>query len=665
MIDRGAILDERSVIVVPDPAVIPALVHHALSLVGDDYNISIGYPLRRTPVLGFLSSLMDLVETERDGKVETSEYFRFIQHPYVRNILLKGRVHTSRILFHMVEESIRTGEAGSFITLEEIEGRDSHVVAAARAMEDEAVTPEILRAHLRTVHHELIRPLLGVTSVGQCVQGCVRILTFVANQSTSRQHLFFRPYVEALIEALVHLSGSLLSAEHLQTPESVFRILRRYLGEEKVALPGTPVKGIQVLGLLETRNLKFDHVFVLGAVDDLIPGQSGRYTIVPDFARKQLGIPTLRDHDQTAAYHFHLLVSGAREVHFFFTESDGAGASRFVEKLLWNQEKTFAPPRNLISRISYRIDLPHSHPEAIRKAPGLQALLKTLRFSATALDTYLKCGLRFYYRYVLRLQERDEPVGDIDRAGLGRFVHAVLAQYYKPFVGKTINGSELDKNSLMRVVDALFLETFGKEEPGNQFLLKTQVRHQLENFLDNFEIPRLSIAPAEIVDVEKEISVHRDGVELWGRIDRIEKRGEEVQIYDFKTGGDRSKLKIRFGKLDRGDSSTWSEAIGSLQLPLYSMLYRGLPGAEKATLRPYYILLGRSKLDHEAMLPLFEDGTDASRFEGTLEEIVMGLVAEITDESKPFMPPERLDKQCPSCPFVRICGTEWVKKKRW
>jgi hypothetical protein len=570
-------------------------------------------------------------------------------------------------MLHVVEEAARSGQLASYFSLDELESRADLFSRAAAMVGGDEVTPEGLAEHLRSIHRELIAPLTGVTTVGMCAERCIDILLFIANRSTSRQHLFFRVYVDALLATLARISQSLIAGRTFEDPETIFRIVRRVLANERVPLPGTPIRGLQVLGLLETRNLKFDRVYVLGAVDELIPGHDGEATLIPAMIRRELGLPTRSDHDRIAAYHFDLLISGAREVFFFFSEHETEGASRFVEKRLWETERV-AGGRirdNLVRQIPYRITLSHSVPKPLAKTPALVAGLKAFRFSATALDTYLGCGLRFYYHHVLRLEEREESAGDIDPAGLGRFVHDVLARFYAPFLGKTIDGSELDHGFLTKTVDILFRERFGAEELGNQYLMKIRVKSQLDQFLSEYEIPRLSEWPVELVGLEQEINVRWQDFDLRGRIDRIERTGNTVYVRDFKTGGDGNRLRIHPGKIDRGDRSTWSGAIGSLQLPLYALLYRELARPEHPAILPSYILLGRNRLGRDAELPLYEKGGSHEDLSGLLEHVTLSLLREITDVAVPFSPAEELDKECPNCPFNSICGTAWIKKRPW
>jgi hypothetical protein len=289
--------------------------------------------------------------------------------------------------------------------------------------------------------------------------------------------------------------------------------------------------------------------------------------------------------------------------------------------------------------------------------------VKAISFSATALDLYLRCGIQFYYRYVLRLKEKEELESDVDRRESGYFVHKVLAEYYAPSVGRELLGKMLDPAALTRLVDEGFRNAFGEEEFGNKYLLKLQIKRHLSRFIREFEIPRLEDGLTRLLGVETQVSAGMNGYRFSGRIDRMEERKGTTFIYDYKTTGDKSKLVIRPHLLDLNDRSGWSKAIGSLQLPFYMLLASEGLGRDIATIAPSYLLLGKGSFDDATEVPLFDSPSDRGILYPQLEKVIFGLLGELTDVTKPFDPPVDLQEVCPYCPFTNLCGTEWVKKK--
>ena len=121
-LEAGAAPDEKTVIVLPSSETLFPLLHHGLSAIsGNDCNISLGYPLHRTPVFGFLNNLMELVNSMDENRIYARDYLKFVLHPYTKNIYYRGKSETTRILFHSVEEEILRHKAKTFVTLAEIE----------------------------------------------------------------------------------------------------------------------------------------------------------------------------------------------------------------------------------------------------------------------------------------------------------------------------------------------------------------------------------------------------------------------------------------------------------------------------------------------------------------------------------------------------------------
>jgi len=264
---------------------------------------------------------------------------------------------------------------------------------------------------------------------------------------------------------------------------------------------------------------------------------------------------------------------------------------------------------------------------------------------------------------VLRLEEKDEVAGDVDRLGLGNFLHGVLQEFFMPYVGKKIQSRDISARTIGEIVGKRFAEKFGGEEVGNKYLLKLQIEEQLKRYIAEHEIPRLEKEDTGLIALEQSCEVERHGHKFAGRIDRVERRGDKVFILDYKTGGDKRRFRINFGKLVRDDRSTWVDAIGSLQLPMYMLLYGS---SEHSGVPPVaaYVLLGRGDIGDDVEAPLFEEGEYSEERRALLEEIIFKLAGEIVDPDHPFEPPADLQEHCPTCPFTHLCGTEWVRGRR-
>lgn len=191
--------------------------------------------------------------------------------------------------------------------------------------------------------------------------------------------------------------------------------------------------------------------------------------------------------------------------------------------------------------------------------------------------------------------------------------------------------------------------------------LRKQIKNHLNELLKKYYIPLIKKEPVTILDNERDIRVSIDSFRLKGRLDSIEKRGGKTCVIDYKTGANPDYLKINFDKLKLDERESWSEAIGSLQLPFYLLLYSQFTGAEIKDLNGMFLLLGRSSISEKIELPLFENQEAEKIFE-MLKKIIFSLLREIVDSSSPFM--TSIDKKnvCPYCDFQYICGTQWIAK---
>ena len=665
-LEAGTTPDEKTVIVLPSSETLFPLLHHGLSAISENAcNISLGYPLHRTPVFGFLNNLMELVASMDENRIYARDYLKFVLHPYTKNIYYRGKSETTRILFHSVEEEILRHKAKTFVTLAEIEDNGTLFKEVIRKLpgDEEGITEKKLRAHLKAVHESTIGKFLSFENIGDFARKCIDILVYIFNGSTARLHPLFHPFAESFITSLDILPRSLMKDIAFTERSSYFIFFRKYIMNGHTPFIGTPLKGLQVLGFLETRNVKFDKVFVLDANEDILPDTGREETLLPFKVREILGLPTYRDRDKLTAYYFDSLLNGAKEAHLFFIKNDKAEPSRFVEKLLWEKQKKDKETSSLpyVRPIQYQVKLINKVPGPISKTCGMADFLRNYHYNATALNRYLKCPLQFYYATVLGLSPKDEITGDIERADLGSFVHNVLRHYFLNKRGRPLKAADLAVREMDSLVEDLFKKEYGKEPAGALYLLKRQVKRRMADIIRHYYIPLLEKNALTILAIEESIAAQVDGFHLKGRLDSVEQRGDKTVIVDFKTGASENNLRIDLEKLDITRRETWGKAIGSLQLPFYLMLYTEKKGRPIDEFNALFLLLGRSRISEDIELPLFDGPSPAEMFV-LLKGLIFRLLEEITDPDIPFSPAGEIKNACPNCDFKYICGTPWVVK---
>ena len=659
--------DSSTLIVLPSPETLFPLLRHCLSRFDpESYNVSLPYPLQRTPLYGFFNNLIEVVGSMDEQRVYIPAYVSFVLHPYVKNMRLGSSAEATRVLFHAMEEHLEKSRTRRFVTLEDLESdEDLFVDAAGRIAEDgKGPSAAVLRAHLVDIHLRTIGRFRSFQSVRDFAERCIELISWVHDQSTARDHPYFTPFSESFVQSLDAISRSLMAEKSFSDIQSYFTLLRNYLQSRHLSFPGTPLHGMQVLGGLETRSLQFEKVFVLDANEGVFPEAGSENTLLPFPVRQALGLSTYRDQEDIAAYHFECLAAGAKEMHLFYVNGADKERSRFVERLLWEQQRArgLSDERGLINAISYKVNLTNAPPAAISKTPEVAAWLSTIEYSATSLDAYLQCPLKFYYRTVLRLSPREDLSGEIELMEIGTFVHSVLFRYFQDKTGRPLSAEDADPAAMTPVVDALFVQRFGPADAGANRLLRDQVNRHLRDFLSGYLRPLVEKHRVEIKSLEHEARTQWRGFSLRGRLDLVEERDGTSFLVDYKTSANKAYYKTRLDHLVLEERVTWHRAIPTLQLPFYILLHAAETGKDPADIPAMFLLLGRNLMDAGIELPLFEDAAAVHESWPVLERVMEDLLKEIVSPDIPFSPTPDLRSVCPRCDFTAICGTGWLKK---
>ena len=659
-IDRKDRMDENIVIVLPSSEVLLPLFHQTLSLLDpENYNVSLGYPLQRTPLFGFFNNLMEVVSTMDGDRLYVPYYLEFILHPYTKNIYFQGRAEMTRILFHTVEETLTEKRARKFLSLEELE-RDEAILMAIKdkvLRAEPGITLKMMTDHLEAIHGHTLRKMVSFKDVGDFARKLREVVEYIYQNSTARLHPFFYPYSESFLTHLDILSKSLLREVQFQELTSYFTLFKKYIMTSYTPFAGTPLKGVQVLGFLETRNLKFENVFLLDANEGILPDTTREDSFLPFKARQILGLPTYLDREEIMFYTFDTLIRGAKESHLFYVENDEKEKSRFVERLLWERQKREGrrDDKGYVKTIQYAVNLREENPRPIDKSEEMLRFLKEYSFSASSLNAYLSCPLRFYYEYVLGLKEREVISDEFEREEIGSFVHLVLYDYLKGKAGLILTEKEMNLKEFEKVFAEDFEEQYGKDPTGEIYLLRNQVERHLKDFVRNYQVPKIKEFRTKILGLEQTIDVKKGSFKLRARLDRVEKRGDRTAIIDYKTSANKNYLTIRYHKLDLKNRDSWNEAIGTLQLPFYLLAYSYLTGEKPEAIDPMFLLLGRARIDSEIEVPLFKDEIEFRENFGNVTEVIFSLLREIMNQDRPFLPTLDPKNTCGGCVYGYIC----------
>ncbi|MDI6785333.1 MAG: PD-(D/E)XK nuclease family protein [bacterium] len=647
---------EKTAIVLSDPEVLIPLLSEVMTTLPINYNITMGYPAVRTPVYALLDLFIKLQETKRENAYYLKDYLNLLMHPYVKSIRHLTEPTQTRILIHSVEETLlKQGKA--FIDLCEVE-QNSEIFRHASLMIESNILALDLKNILTAIHDTFIRGMDKVRTFNQL--GCYfeEVLIFILKHSPAAHYPFSGEFFHSFFSFLDKIKNSMLKDEEFSNLKDLFDLFRHIAKEERIPFKGIPLKGLQILGILETRCLNFDKVFILRVNEGVLPSVESIDSLLPLPLKNALGIPSHYQNEEIYRYHFHHLISCAQEVHILYQENEKETKSRFVEKLIWEEEKKRGQIGVLkVKSVELNISLQPIKRLEIIKIPEILQVLSKMNFSASGLNSYLTCPAQFYFAKVLEIKEREKFAGDIDATNIGIIIHKVLEKLYQPFVGKEILGEKeyahLEKN-INKLLESVFIEKFG-ELQGEHYLLKEMALKHLKKYI--LLEKKKFLNKISIVSTEQDFTCllnlkNGDNVCLSGKIDRIDRHDEEYLIIDYKTGNlDRHSFKL-FNKILQ-NREEMKEEVKSFQLPFYVLLYQKTYSIPYQKINSKLVSLQTTK---ERFLFANEDREEF--LENIFLPTIKNLIEEILNPEIPFISDYK-NKECPYCPYPTFCRKVW------
>ena len=507
-------------------------VLHSLPDEVEHVNITMGFPLSQTPVYSYLTALLDLQiqgYNAKNGRFSFQQVIALLKHPY------------ARLLTPMAEKLEK-----------ELTENNRFYPLPSELQQDEFLT------HLFTPVSS--NPTL-VNYLGKALQQVASIY-----QQNKKPDAFDQLYRESLFKTYTTINRfrTLIEEGDLNVhPETFRRLLIKVLSATNIPFHGEPAIGMQVMGLLETRNLDFRHLVMLSVNEGQLPKKGGDSSFIPYHLRKAFGMTTIEHKIAVYAYYFYRLLQRAERVTLMYNNSsDGLNRgewSRFMLQLLVESghvivQQTLEAGQSPIQTSSIRIPKTPEVMERMHRIYNL-AYNEKARFSPSALNCYLDCKLRFYLKYVAGLQAPEEVSAEIDSATFGSIFHKAAEYIYKDLTqhGNLIAKEDIetllkDDIRLEAYVDKAFKELFFhipmEEKPeynGTQLINSAVIVRYIKQLLRH----DLKYAPFTFVGSEKSVSekviIHTPSGDfesrIGGLIDRLDEKEGTLRIVDYKTGG--------------------------------------------------------------------------------------------------------------------------------
>ena len=457
-----------------------------------------------------------------------------------------------------------------------------------------------------------------------------------------------KAFVYAIFKTINKLINYYSQHSHIDKIETLHAIYKQVIDLAEVSFEGEPLNGLQIMGVLESRVLDFETVIVTSMNEGKFPAGKSMNSFIPYDVKRELGLPTFKEKDAIYTYHFYHLLQRAKNIYLIYnTESEGLDAgekSRFITQLEVEKQA-----KHTLTHEIYNAVLPETayQPIVVPKSESVMIRLKEIAekgFSPSALTSYIRNPIDFYFQKILRISEVEEVEENIALNTLGTIIHETLEALYTPFIGKFL--SENDILGCFKLLDAEVLKQFklvykeGEIKKGRNLLAFEVAKRNVSNFL-KVELESIKNGDAiKILHLEKACERTLDHpslpfpIKIAGKVDRIEERNGVIRIIDYKTG------KVEKPNVTLKSWKGLTEEIKNdkiIQVLAYAFMYEN-----EANGKPIEAGIISFKNLKSGFLPFsFKDGKeenttiDTAILNDYLEQMVL-LLNQILDKGRPF-----------------------------
>ncbi|MCC6691503.1 MAG: PD-(D/E)XK nuclease family protein, partial [Bacteroidia bacterium] len=540
-------LTHTAIVLADENLLFPVL--HSLPAAVQNVNVTMGYPLKNTPIAGFNELLFQLHENSnklnKEGLFYHQDIINLLRHPYTKMLLdTKAEAITETIINYLHEKN------SVFCSLK--------IIETINIKQSEAL--QILLSEWK-----------NTSTVFSCLHQLINLLKlFFSTQKEKdeddRKANFDLEYLFSYSKIITRLQSLSENYSSLTEIKMLRSLLLQLIRSTNLSFYGEPVTGLQIMGLLETRTLDFENIILLSANEGLLPAGKSQNSFIAHDIKRVFGLPTHVEKDSIFAYHFYRLLQRANNIHILYnTETDELGRgekSRFVSQLLHEFtliNKTSTITEQLLETSISRSTL--ASEITIVKTPDiLDKLSKKASdgFSPSLLNMFRNCPLKFYFHFIAGLRETDEVEEDIGADTLGNVIHQTLEELYRPLIGKTL--SQIDLQGMKEIAEDKLKEKFKKYFPEsdlnhgkNLLTLKVACKFISDFFTNEMdEVQHLTKRNRQLIieqleqEYTAEINVGNKTIKLKGKTDRVDTNGIVTRIIDYKTGrADDKELKIK------------------------------------------------------------------------------------------------------------------------
>ena len=632
-------LDKETAVVLTDENLLEPLMY-SLPAESENVNVTMGYPLMLTAACSFAERLIDLQSRSRmkgdEAHFYHSDVTGLLLHPYIADNPEAARIASE----------IR---------------RRRHITVPSSMFADDGLLALLFRRvdDARSFSDYLLDAVSAVAKLPAADDDDGRRTEFLA----------------VLAENTAKLKNSVESCGIDIGFSTYASLLRRHLRTVRIPFEGEPLQGVQIMGILETRNLDFRNVIILSMDDNNFPGSRIlQSSFIPPNLRYAYGMPTAEHHEGVYAYYFYRLIQRCENLYMVYcshTDDKSTGEpSRYIRQLEYESGKP-------VGRVEVGVDVnlfertPLEIPKTGRAAEALRRYLEgdnPLRISPTAFSRYIECPLKFWFRHIARIAPEEEISDTVDNRIFGNIFHKAAQNIYSRVIGRLHPGRELSE--AVKIADAEVVKAINSEylhdenaDPdayeGDIALIRGLLTGCLQSVLrydaahDDFAVQALESTVScnfNFVTADGD----RASVRFEGDSDRIDLlENGTVRIIDYKTG--RSELDFRsIESLLTGTGGRYN--VNVIKTIMYAMMMYRSTGAD--VLPALYYVRSMGNEDYSPLLCNRESkmtGELYSAYRLEFEREIERLLSELFDFSTPFRCCEDA-RTCTYCDYRSVCN---------
>lgn len=639
---------KRTAIVLADESLLQTVIHCIPKEV-EKVNITTGYPLAQSPITGLVKQLISL---QTLGYRKDLDKYRLhwvqilLHHPYIKYISEKSQEIfddlNSQKTFYLSKEQLGKDDNLKLLFSNAYSNDDSKLTTNSKLL------------------HWIIDVLRIVgTGIG---------LAEESNDPLAEESIF-RMYT--LLNSMVALVDDKELDVDLITLE---KLINQVVQSTSIPFHGEPAEGIQIMGVLETRNLDFDHVIVLSCNEGKLPKGINDNSFIPYAIRRAYGLTTIDNKVSIYSYYFHSLLQRAGDITLVYNNATSDGQTGEMSRFMLQLMVESGHKINKLNIVAQQTPQ-HSLPEGIKKTPEIMNIINEInRLSPTAINTYIRCQLRFYYRYLQRIKEPENDDNEMNNAFFGSIFHRVAELFYEPYYR---NKQLIQKEDIDRALKNKPLIDACVEQAFREILFKVSKNTHVEynglqlinrQVIKDYFIKQLKIdqqlCPFRIRGLEK--SVYEDFdikgtriVKIGGSIDRLdelERPGKQpvIRVVDYKTGTNNS-TNVKSLEEVFTDENLKNHTDYYLQAMLYSLIVRD-QSKENLPVSPALVFIQKQGTDNaDCTLRINKEPIeDIATYSDEYREGLINVVSDIFNPELTLQPTEDINR-CASCPYKALC----------